>query len=161
MPNPEGISPFPYDEIDKDLGEAAKADARDAAFNMAAEFASVYLRWLILGPEGKSVRHRGTAQQIAAAIAKRAIVSAWVINPTLLRGQSLRAIAKGYGMSRTHLSEMAVAFGDQFGVHGRGQMPVYVRKGYSKRPQSVAKLYRTKIMSAPAGAGGQKPTSKK
>lgn len=146
----QGSTPFPHDEVERNLGEAAEADVRSAAFAMGAEFVTLYLRWLLLGREDHPSERSDRPHDIARAIGKRAISSAWVVAPHLLGGQSLRAIARRFGMSKSELGRLSIAFGEHFCIHSRGQMQsTKCRK--DGRPRSLAAVYRSKVMSPPAG----------
>ena len=140
---------FPYDEVGAALGDEAAPDSRDEAYGIAARFTELFLRWLILGPEDRpDALGRGPCIPM---IAKRAIAASWVINPGLLGGESLRSLAAKTGTNKSDLSELAVKFGDRFGMHGRGQRTASVRLGYAARRQSVNRQVATPPPQAAQG----------
>lgn len=154
MPIP-GSTPFPHDEIERNLDGVESHDdaaSRNEAFVMAADFVQIYLRWLLLGREDHPTERSDRPHDFARGVGKRAIASAWVVAPQLLQGQSLRAVARKLGVSKSELGRLSVAFGDHFCIHSRGQMQATIKRHRGQRPRTLAAVYRAKVMSPPAGS---------
>lgn len=150
-----GSTPFPFDEIERSLDGASAEDVRDEAFAMASSILQIYLQWLLLGREDHPTERSDRPHDPVRVTGKRAFVLAWVVAPQLLQGQSLRAVARSLGMSKSELNRLSIAFSHRFGVYSRGQMQATVRRHRGQRPSTLAAVYRAKVMSPPAGSQGK------
>ena len=146
-----GCTSFPFDAIDRNL-DGADEHVRDAAFAMGAEFVTIYLRWLLLGSEDHPSERSDRPHDIARIVGKRAIASAWVVAPHLLNGESLRAIARKHRISKSQMNRLSIAFGNHFCIYSRAQSDTTIRKQRGKHARSLAAVYRSKVMSPPAGS---------
>ena len=134
---------FDFSAIEHAFGEAQVQEVRALAFQIATRAAIAYTRWLLFGRRETIGGGEGKAPLALEIklpmIAKRALASAWVVNPGLFSGRGLRGMARELDISKSQLSDAALSFSQQFTIHGRGQKTESVRARYRSRPQSIAK----------------------
>jgi len=132
--HPDACTQFPYSDVESSIDgpPSDPNELRDAAYSIAARGAHEYMRWLILGPSHAGITC--TQSPYMPIIAKRAVAAAWVIDPSLFAGRSMRHVARAVGMSKSQLDTLILQFSFIFRMHGRGQMPVSRRALYISRP---------------------------
>jgi hypothetical protein len=102
-------SEFPYATVFAHLDGDKAEDAMEAA-----EALRQLLTWVvsIKGHPDKARRH----------VCARALAMAWTINPDMLNGQSLNAVARRFGISSDVMHRASSDFSKVFGVRNRAQI---------------------------------------
>ena len=114
----ETTEDFPYEEVERNLGEPV--DARGEEMARLVQAVNALIRYLVPA-EPKRPTH-------AAHIGRRTLAMAWVLQPGLVGGKSLRQLARAMGCTPQSLSTHAAEFSRMFNVVNRGQAHGWNRK---------------------------------
>lgn len=106
-PNAPRFIEFDWELLRRSLGEA-RDEMGETDFALMGTVLAEFMRWIVKGNR-------------LDLIGRRAVALAWVVNPELLEGESLRKLAKRVMCLPVRLHQLSGEASREFGVRNRGQ----------------------------------------